>query len=306
MKNIQDLKAEIEKIFADGVNFEVFLGVEEGGQLVYLKGDLDNESTRGICVTYIESIRSFFANDVLTTLPLSEVDARSDVLLGYDLPDKPADFNVLEVLLATVQIADFSFDNHEISDVKSIAIRISSATSKVLFFKQMYPVSYVKQNQIMIWKAGDRLKYLGGDVLKISGGFDLILFDNYFYINGFKKFEKSFKFDVIAKKIQMQTSRDIIALNIVDDVKSYLINGDAPQKDLLRVAKSEVLALPPATILHFALSIQGKLGFHIVNNRIQLNSRDSVKKLIKLLNDDYLQSALTQNDYDSLAKNKIA
>lgn len=305
MKNIKDLKAEIEKVFAAGVNFEVFLGVEDAGQLVYLKGDLDKDSRDGICLQYVASVRSFFANGDLCTLPLSRIDARADVLLGYDLPHKPAAFKNLEDLLVPPQVNDFSFDDHEISDVKSIAIKISSAASSVLFFKQLYPVSYVKQNQIMIWKAGDRLKYLDGDVLKISGGFDMILFDSEFYINGFKKFEKSFKFEVIAKQIQLKTSNEILALNIVDDLKSYLINGDAPQKDFLRVAKSEVLILPPATILQFALSVQGKLGFQFVNNRIQLNSRDSVKKLIKLLNDDYLQSALTQNDYDSLAKNKI-
>ncbi|MBB5369325.1 MULTISPECIES: anti-phage protein KwaB [unclassified Janthinobacterium] len=306
MKNIENLSAGLEAIFVDGMNFEVFLGVEENGELIYLRGDLDQKSTDGICESYVESVRKFFKNDALCTLPLSEIDARSDVLLGYDLPDKPVDFKPLEDLLVAQNVGDFSFKNHEISDVKTIAIRISSAVSKVIFFKQMYPVSYVKQNQIMLLKAGDRLTYLPSDVLKISGGFDLILFDDYFYINEFKKFEKSFKFYVVAKQIQRKTSNVIIALNIVDDVKSYLLNGLAPQKDFLRVAKSEVLALPPATILQFAVLNQSILGFNIVNSRIQLTSKDSVKKLIKLLNDDYLKSTLTQNDYDSLAKNKMA
>jgi len=39
--------------------------------------------------------------------------------------------------------------------------------------------------------------------------------------------------------------------------------------------------------------------------RIQLGLKESVKRLVKLLNDDYLKSELTMNDYDSLAKNKM-
>jgi hypothetical protein len=304
MKNIDELKSAVEGIFALDVNFELFLGVLVDQSLTYFRSDLDDISTRAICASYVGGVRNFFGNEDLSVLPLSEIDHRTDVLIGYDLAERPVGFAALTALLAAQQEI-FSFDQYDISAIKSLAIKISSVNSSVIFFKQLYPVSLVRQNQIMMMKVGDRFEYVAGDVLKITNGFDVMLLDDEFFITDFKKFEKSFDFDAIAKQVQRQTAQNIIDLGLVDDLKSYLIDGHAPRRDMLRVATSEVLLIPVDAIILFATSIQAKTGFKIENNRIQLNSKESVKRFVKLLNDDYLKSGLTMNDYDSLAKNKL-
>lgn len=305
MKNIEELKTALEGIFNAGVNFKLYLGVAAGNDLTYFHADLDAESTEGIYTSYVASIRQFFANDELTVQPLSEIDNRDSVILGYDLPDQPPAFPALLQLLNPDPVEFFSFDEYNIANVKTLAIKISSANASALFFKQLYPVSLIKQNQILLWKSGNRFEYVASDILRVSGGFDLMILENDFYISGFKKFEKAFGFDEIATRAQRQTAEAIIALGLVDDLKSHLIDGHAPKRDMLRVAQSEVLQLPIAQILAFATSNETKLGLRIVNGKIQLTSKESVKRLVKLLNDDYLKSGLTQNDYDSLAKNKL-
>jgi Domain of unknown function (DUF4868) len=304
MKNIDELKIAVEKIFSADVNFELFLGIMVGQNLTYLRSDLNDVSTRAICGSYVGGVRNFFGNEDLSVLPLSTIDHRTDVLIGYDLPERPVGFESLAALLIG-QPEIFSFDQYDISAIKSIAVKISSVNSSIIFFKQLYPVSLVRQNQIMMMKVGDRFEYVDGDILKITNGFDVMLLDGEFFINDFKKFEKSFDFDAIAKQVQQKTAQSIIDLGLVDDVKSYLIDGHAPKRDMLRVAASEVLLMPINAIILFATSIQAKTGFKIENNRIQLNSKESVKRFVKLLNDDYLKSGLTMNDYDSLAKNKL-
>ena len=304
MKNIDELKAAVEAVFALGVNFELFLGVMVDQNLTYLRSDLNDVSTRAICASYVGGVRNYFGNEDLTVLPLSAIDNRSDVLIGYDLPDKPAGFDVIAALQA-VQPEIFSFDQYDIADIKALVIKISSVNSSIMFFKQLYPVSLVRQNQIMMKKIGNRFEYVDGDVLKITNGFDVMLLDDEFFITDLKKFEKSFGFDEIAKQVQRQTAQNIIDLGLVDDLKSYLIDGHAPRRDMLRVATSEVLLMPADAIILFATSIQAKTGIKIENNKIQLSSKESVKRFVKLLNDDYLKSGLTMNDYDSLAKNKM-
>jgi hypothetical protein len=304
MKNIDELKIAVEAIFTLDLNFELFLGVMIDENLTYLRSDLNDASTQALCSSYVEGIRNYFGNVDLSVLPLSIIDNRNDVLLAYDLADKPADFYTLEDLL-TAQPETFSFDEHDISAIKTLAVKISSVNTSIIFFKQLYPVSLVRQNQIMMLKVGDRFEYVDGDILKITSGFDVMLLDDEFFIANFKKFEKSFGFEEIAKRVQRQTAQSIINLGLVDDLKSYLIDGHAPKRDMIRVATSEVLSMPVAAIILFATSMQAKTGIKIQNNRIQLGSKESVKQLVKLLNDDYLKSGLTMNDYDSLAKNKM-
>jgi hypothetical protein len=305
MKNINELRSIIDETLGTDINFEVFLGVIENNSLVYQRADLDNDSTQGICLSYTANIKSFFANADLTTLLMTEIDDRANVLIGYNYPEVPKNFTALDQLSNSEEIEIFSFGKHHLSDVKSIAIRIATVIRKIVFFKQMYPVSLLKQNQIMLWKTGDRLHYLDSDVLRISNGFDVLLIDNVYYINDFGKFEKSFDFQEIADANQKKTAEAIIALGFVNDLKSHLINGEAPRRDMMRVGGSEVLSLPVNLIIEFAKSMQDKLKFDIVENKINLNSKSSVKRLIKLLNDDYLLSSLTQIYYDSLAKNKM-
>jgi hypothetical protein len=306
MKNIEELKATLEGIFGAGVNFKLYLGVATPDGFKYFHADLNRTSTDAICSSYVASIRTFFANAELSVQLLSEIDNRDNVILGYDFPEEPQAFSGLRELRDAPAVDFFSFDQYNISDVKTLVIKISSAVSSVLFFKQLYPVSLIKQNQILVWKSENRFEYVASDILRISGGFDLLLLEDEFYISGLKKFEKSFGFDEIAKRLQRETAETIIALGLVDDLKSYLIDGHAPKRDMLRVSRSEVLQLPIQQIILFATSIEAKLGLKIVNDKIQLTSKESVKRLVKLLNDDYLKSGLTQNDYDSLAKNKLA
>lgn len=305
MKNIQELRDTLENAFAAGINFQLFLGVATARGLTYFRADLSEDSSTALCKNYVGSVRRFLGNENLSVMPLSEVDNRADIILAYDLPEKPQGIPILESLLEDAPAAIFSFDNHSVQDVKSIAIKISSATETALFYKKLYPVSVVKQNQIMIWRAGNRFEYVDGDLLKLSGGFDLLFLGGDIYISDLTRFETSFSFHDIAQRVQRKTAESIIALGIVDDLKSYLSDGHAPRRDMLRVAKSEVLQLPANEILSFATSMQMKLGLKIIDDRIQLTSKESVKKFVKLLNDDYLKSELTKNDYDSLAKNKM-
>lgn len=306
MKNIDDLKLYLNDVLNQGINFSIYFGVMEAGCLTFKHGDLDATSTNEVCSAYVASVRNFFDNDDLSTLELSRIDGRDDVLVGYDLPTKPPDFAIIEALRQPVNVPVFSFGDHEIGDIKSIVIRIADAQRQLLFFKKVYPVSYVRQNQIMLVKSGNRLKSLDSDLIKIAGGFEVLLADNVFYINGFKKFEAAFDFKQVSIQMHQLTAGKIIALGFVNDSKSYLMDGIAPKRDMLRVAGSDVLGLPPANILNFAVANNARLGFSISGGKIQLSSKDSVKKLVKLLNDDYLNSLLTQYNYDSLAKNKLS
>lgn len=305
MKNIDDLRSAFADALARGINFTIHLGVDSPEGITYFQADLDDQSTQALSAAYLDPLKNWFENADLAVTQLSGIDQRSDVIYCYDLPERPDGFDQLASILEEDQPI-FSFANYTLSSIKAIVICIRGVQHSFVFYKHVYPVSLVKRSNILMVKVGDRLSYFDNDVLKVTSGFDVLFHDGDYYINGFKKFEKAFAFDAIENKIKEDAAASIMALGICDDNKGHLANGVAPARDYIRVANSDVLTLPAATIIAHANSLQSKTGLKIENGRIQLNSKHAVKIFIKMLNDDYLRSALTNYDYDTLAKNRLA
>lgn len=305
MKTKQELNDTLNAIFADGVNMKLYFGLGAGADRSYKLADFDDGAMQRVLTNYVAGVREFFERDELQTVPLSQLDQRSDALVMYDLQEQPVEFAQLEALQNEAEPDFFSFDENSVGDIRTIAIKIASARQSVVFFKTFYPVSLVKRDQILLYKLKNRFTVFDGDIIKVTPGFDLLLIDGEFYINDFSKFEKAFSFTEIAERAMLAVVQSILEMGIVNDVKGYLAACAAPKRDILRAGKSEVLRLEAATIVAFATQKGDKIGLKIINGQFHLSSRDSVKKLYKLLNDDYLTSGLTAFEYETLAKNKM-
>lgn len=305
MKTIEEIRATWEGLLAPGINFTLYLGLGDSDHRQYLRADFDDDATAAVCQSYIASVRRYLQEE-LTTVPLSALDDRANVLVCYDLADAPAEFAALRQLTQAPEPATFMFADHELSEIKTMAIKVSSATSSVVFFKPFYPVSLVKRDQILLVKgAASRFELVDKDILRLTGGFEVMMMDDEFYINGFSKFEKAFAFDEIATRVMNAVTQSIVALNLVDDAKGHLAAYAAPRKDIIRAGRSPVLAMQTAVILAFVTAKQQQIGLKIHAGRVVLNSKESVRRLYRLLNDDYLTSELTHLEYETLAKNQL-
>lgn len=307
MKTIEELRTSLAAILhADGINLKLYLGTGGSEARTYRLADFDDGATESVCQQFVQSVDQYLANEELATLPLTHLDHRADTLLMYDLEEQPTEFTKLAALLTQNKLETFNFANHALPEVTSIAIKISSAQSSAVFFKKFYPVSLVKRDQILlIVKDNTRFSLINQDILKVTGGFEVVLLDGEFYINDFGKFEKSFGFEQIAKNAMQQVANKIIALDLVNDTKGYLAACQASRKDILRAGRSRVLAMDVATIIAFVQAKQHQIGIKVADGKLLLSSKASIKKLYKLLNDDYLTSELTHVEYETLAKNEL-
>lgn len=307
MKTIDELRARLEAILhADGINLKLYLGTGESDARTYRLADFDDGATEAVCRQFVQSVDQFLLNEDLATRPLTELDHRANTLFMYDLMEQPIEFATLGILAAGVDPETFNFADDDLPTVTSLAIKISSAQSSVVFFKKFYPVSLVKRDQILlVVKDNTRFALIDQDILKVTGGFEVMLLDGEFYINDFGKFEKSFAFDRIAKKAMREVTNKIMALDLVNDAKGYLAACLASKKDILRAGKSRVLNIEAAVIIAFVAAKQHQIGIKVADGKLVLSSKVSVKKLYKLLNDDYLTSELTHVDYETLAKNEL-
>ena len=302
MKTIQELKTNLDAILDAELNVRLYLGVGRPDGRQFLRADIDPVAATAICQQFVQGVRSYFSHDELQTLELSNLDARGDTLYFYDLAEKPAEFASIGDLHNGVEPEMFTFANHSIGDVKALVLKISSAANSVTFFKQVFPVSVVKRDQILLTWGTDRFKVLTEDVLKILPGFDLMVLDDDFYVANLKKFEAEFSFEEVAKKAMIEVAEQIFQLDIVDDAKGYLANLEISKRHVLRAKGSTVFAMQGQEIIDFIVA-HPNYGLKVADGKIQLNSRNSVKFLFKLINEDILKSELTQVIYDSLAKN---
>jgi hypothetical protein len=305
MRSIDEIRAAWEGLLAQGINFTLYLGLGDSDHRQYLRADFDDGAMDAVSQSYIASIRRYL-QDELSTVLLSALDDRANALVCYDLADAPAEFAALARLTQDPEPATFMFADHEFSEIKTMAVKVSSAAGSVVFFKPFYPVSLVKRDQILLVKgAASRFELVDKDILKLTGGFEVMLMDGEFYINGFAKFEKAFAFDAIAARAMNAVTATIVALNLVEDAKGHLAACAAPRKDIIRAGRSPVLAMQAATILAFVTAKQQQIGLKIRGGRVVLSSKESVRRLFRLLNDDYLTSELTRLEYETLAKNQL-
>jgi hypothetical protein len=307
MKTIEELREVLAAILhANGINLKLYLGTGESEAREYWLADFDDGATETVCAQFIASVDQFLSNEDLATQVLTQLDHRTDTLFMYDLDEQPDEFAKLNALLVGNDPETFNFAERDLSTVTSLAIKISSAQNSVLFFKRFYPVSLVKRDQILlVVKDNTRFSLIDQDILKVTGGFEVVLLDREFYINDFGKFEKSFAFEEIAKNAMREVAAKIMALELVNDVKGYLVAGLGARKDILRAGRSRVLEMDIATVIAFVQAKQHQIGIKVVDGKLQLSSKVSIKKLYKLLNDDYLTSELTHVDYETLAKNEL-
>lgn len=301
MKTVEELRNSLEGIFGEGLNIGVYLGVGKSPEREYFRTDLCQDDAVILCEQFVGGLRNYFENEDLQTFELSRLDERANALYAYDLDEQPEEFGAILGLHNGDEPALFTFQDLAISDVKAVVVKVSSPTTSATFYKQVFPISIVRREQILLSWRTNRFEVLNEDVLKILPGFDVMLIDDEFYVSSLPRFEKEFAFERVAKRAMNEVVEMIVALAMVDDIKGYLANLDLPKKHVLRAKHSPAFQMKPQAIIAFVEN-HPTYGLRVVGGKIQLASKKSVRYLFKLLNEDILKSELTQTVYDARAK----
>lgn len=305
MKTVEELRSSLEEILGEGLNIRVYLGVGKPPEREYLRADVSPDDAVILCEQFVGGLRSYFDNEDLETFELSRLDERATALYAYDLEDQPEDFGAIQKLHDGDEPALFTFEDRAISDVKALVVKISSPTKSATFYKQVFPVSIVRREQILLSWRSNRFEVLNEDVLKILPGFDVMLMDDEFYVSSLQRFEKEFGFERIARKAMNDVVQMVVAMEMVDDIKGYLANLNLPKKHVLRAKHSPAFQMDSQAFIAF-VEDHPTYGLRVVDGKIQLKSKNSVRYLFKLLNEDILKSELTQTVYDARAKDVFA
>lgn len=303
-------------IEVEGIIAEVYMILKIEDSYTLREMDIKGENQLSITENFID----YFKTDViekegLQLLKLTNHDERSNVIYEYDFESFPEDFSILNLLEGNPRIDKFKFSNDDIKSLRGFLIRMKHEDTELLIYKQHYSTSFIsKENKhnLQMFNIGNRFEIFESNMIRFNNIVDFFKFENKYYIINMKVLEKFFQFHSVIEKHAKESIEKITDAGIVENPEELMgmIENTTFARKLVKIGNSSpVLGIVPnANIISFIRTYPNLVNHLKINeaqDKIILDTKKSKEALIKILNDDYLTSQLTNHYYESLAKDEV-
>lgn len=267
---------------------------------------------------FANEIEKMISNESLSLEDYSTSLKRDDAIHLYDLPEseRTEEMKNCEAVLDLFDPEMFNANKTPVENINGMYIVIKGGVEhNLILYKHIIAVdkTYTKSNFMVFWKDHALFERQKETLLRITPSFHLMFLDGSIFLTNMKKLETVLHLDSILKR---ETYRDINSIKnrklITSDnyLKKACESPGMCKKLRHALTKGKVILknIPNSDIVSFAVKKESKLKFHINDSkdRFELKSKAEAIRFIKLLDDDYLYSELTQEDYDSKDKDPMA
>ncbi|WP_159567454.1 anti-phage protein KwaB [Budvicia diplopodorum] len=277
------------------------------------KMNIDPEAQRGLISLFMDNIRdNVVLNEELSILQLSASDERIKVIYQYDL-EIPHELSVLDDVRQTDGHELYDIAIEGVNNIRVLLIEIGDAREQMVLYKTMAPVNIFSRKSFFLKKSRTKFEKIDDDFFRISDNFQLLRFSDGLFVFDLDTIEKSFGFHEVIIREASSGMTAIAERNIVSniDVLEELIQDVKYARKLTKVARSSPVIqrkIETAKIILFCQNyplLKGKIRFSDDGTQIMLDTKVSKDLFIKLLMDDFLISELTENYYNSIAKDTV-
>lgn len=312
--NINDLKEQLQFFTQEDIGIIVYFVLKNNNDITIRTADIDNQQALPELKTlFINSIqRQIIDPENIHVMNISESDERNNTIYQYDLEEIPTELSVISAILENPRQSIFNFTQDNIRNIKGYIIMLGDTENKLLLYKQHYAISLIRRDSLLFYKANERFVRLNEDLIRLDDSFQFFSINGNLFIKDLDKLEKFFGFHDVIKREAILSIKNIEDSSILEDVEVLResIEKITFARKLTRLAtNSPVLGtIPVQTIIEFTKNypaLTGKLKYSQDGRKIRLDTKASQELFVKLLNDDFLKSELTNLYYDSLAKDKI-
>jgi hypothetical protein len=278
--------------------------------------DINNNVLPRILTLYKDKINDEIINkENLELLNLSEMDERKNVIYKYDFDKDREPFLNIEQVITDEKIKTFSFSKDTFENIDGIISKISNANHGIYLYTKFYPVNLMKPGRVVNLLPSDhRLVMFDGKLIQITGKFDILRYNNEYYLKKYEVLEKFYQFNDVTKERAKSYFKEITTIKIIeneDKLFSYIESNPSRARKFIKVMSSSIVIkkkISNEQLISF-VSTNPKLKDNIETNddktKFKLKTNNHCNFLIKLLDDDFLKSELTQEEYEALAKNNV-
>lgn len=317
---VDEVKAKVDEIFSNPYSAQVYLVLNTDNGFELRLADIEDETEPELRAMFAEGVRSGISNnDDLSICNLSVADDRANALFYYDYDEYPDELSMFKDFLPTDTIGEvprFNFNSDKISSLYGYIVYLGSMTDGLLLFKKHYPISLIKRESFLLGlkKSKERFEKISEeDILRLNGDFQLIRFGNEIYVTNVKVLERNLGFNALVLREASTTVEAIDELELVEDIQVLKDSAEEVTfaRKLSKVKKtSPIFAnnIPKNVIVAFTKNnpgLRGAFKYSEDGQTIRLDTKKSKEAFIKLLNDAFLRSELTQEYYEARAKDNI-
>lgn len=320
----EELKNEIYQMLDGNIGIMLYAVLKEDEEkkvkfinIADEEGEEDNTS-ESLLKGFTEIIRNKFDTYIEEDeiIRLSSADERRNALYYYDLDELPSEMEELKAISQGTGVGEtFCFREDKLVQIIAFIVIIGNENKNIILYKQQYPVSLLNRDRYMLTPIPhkNRFKRFNQDILRIDFNYQFFLWNGVIYISDIDKMEKICSFHDIILNEARKSICEIENLQILDNVEVLTdeLDNITFARKLTRIYKdSKVLGkVSNRAIIDFS-----KKHSYFKNNPIKINgtgdkfildTKKSKETFIKLMNDDFLTSQLTNSDYESLAKNNV-
>ena len=278
--------------------------------------NIENQFLDELKVAFIEEIKAVTDNpsDNFTLENYSSSTKRLDAIYLYDISDqlKP-EMQSLKDVKESVDLDNFVVNpENSIDLVNGLYIVIKSDEHVISLYKHIFGVDKIyAQRNLFIVRSHDQFVKQTESMLRISSSFQMLYVDDEIIMTDIQKLER------------IMDLKEVLTNRAVEHIAT-IVNERQLVKDsvqLERVSKEPTMAkklihaltdgkvfsqkISNAAIIAFARSKSAKLNMSFEGNQFDLKNKIEAKRFIKLIDDDYLTSELTKEDYDANQKQEL-
>lgn len=291
-----------------------FILNKEEGKIVKF-ADIDIHDQIQLKNSFLNTLNeSIIKNEELRIVDISKIEERKDVLFRYDYDELPQGFEPITTLRSQHKFDVFSFTDDKFREISGIVFILSMENLSLISYKQHYPINLYKRDSkaMGFWKSNYRLVQIPDDILKIYPDFDFFYLNDELYIKNIKVLEKNFGYHKVITKKAEEGLELIEVAEIVIDV-SFMKEriGDITfARKLAQISNHSFVlnSLKMEQIVDFIdkfTPLTNKFKFNHDRSKFDLSTKKSQNLFLKLLNDDFLSSQLTNLFYDSSSKDLV-
>lgn len=297
----------------EAIGLVLYFLIKSENELKVLQADIDRETVEPkLKKQFLEYLNNeLISNDELNFVDLSKADSRKDTVYFYDYDEAPDGFDSIKSVLNKEDFPSFNFKTDKPKDIFGFIVILGNESKKVCLFKKHHQVNLIARGSLFIFKDSTRLVNLDDEIIRINDTFDFLFVGDDCLILNLNILEKFFGFHKVIKNRAIGNIEFIKNSKLLEDVKllEELSDNLSFAKKLLRVkTNSPVFELHPTKIRAFIRQhpkLKKRIKFNFNGSKIDLDTKISAELFLKLLDDDYLKSELTEFLYETDTKNLL-
>jgi len=286
------------------------VAVENGIDLNIYKGRMHEDLDQQIIDTFYPKIRSRLIRkqyDLVSYNPALTPDRT--VNWFYPSDEVPFYGIVLEKLGELDDDDPIYYDNTILPypDIWALWIRISIQGNDFYFLRKITPQKVLDTGgKLSLIFSQTVFRKLDQNVLTIDGNFDVFALNGTLIFENKTNFEKTLLYEEVKRQVANETLDDIQAIDIIenfDELRGFLVDDKHSINKLNKLKEKEYFRHKTFADYHSIIrDYNVPVTVDEANGKFNISNKAEAKQLIKVLNDDYLKSELTDLKYAANSK----